>query len=69
MELTVDQKEILKEIPGYVRIEMLERYVRFYMNKYPPSTDLWERGYVTAMIGLLTSIENGWLNDNERFKV
>ena len=69
MELTTDQKETLNEIPGYVRIEMLERYIQFYMNKYPPSTDLWERGIVSAMINLGIAIQNGWLNDNERFKV
>ncbi len=69
MELTADQKEILKEIPGYVRIEMLERYIQFYMNKYPPSTDLWERGIVSSMINLGIAIQNGWLNDDERFKV
>lgn len=69
MELTTDQKEILNEIPGYVRIEMLERYILFYINKYQPSTDSWERGFVSAMIELGIAIQNGWLNDDERFKV
>lgn len=69
MELTTDQKEILNEIPGYVRIEMLERYVRFYMKlKKNGKTDR-DHGYRMAMMNLGIDIQNGWLNDNERFKV
>jgi hypothetical protein len=69
MELTADQKETLKEIPGYVRIEMLERYIRFYMKlKKNGKTDR-DHGYRMAMMNLGFDLQNGWLNDNERFKV
>ena len=69
MELTTDQKEILNEIPGYVRVEMLERYVRFYMKlKKNGKTDR-DYGYRLAMMNLGIDLQNGWLNDNERFKV
>lgn len=69
MELTTDQKEILNEIPGYVRVEMLERFARFYQDRYAESKDLYEMGIYSGMQLLKVCVVNGWLNDNERFKV
>ena len=67
-ELTTDQEDVLKEIPGYVRIEMLERWIRYHIDH----THLYGDGYCgwgLALLKLEADIIDGSLNDNERFKV
>jgi len=67
-ELTNDQKQVLDEIPGYIRTERLKEYCDFYRNRYSNAEDAWAAGYYTAILNLSIDIDNGWLNDNSGFK-
>ena len=61
--LTTEQKEVLKEIPGYIRRDVLYEHIE--NAKYKPSEiqpfekDDYKRGYNTALAILKFKMDNG----------
>jgi len=65
MELTNDQKETLKEIPGYVRKDMIERWIRYYSKWVSPPNTQWDHGFNDALKTLKTDMDLGILNNDK----
>jgi len=63
--LTTEQKETLKEIPGYVRKEMLGRWIAYYARMFPTSGTAWENGFRDAVFQLHEDIADGVLNNDK----
>jgi len=65
MNLTTDQKETLKEIPGYVRKDMIDRWVRYYVRMFDKPRTQWETGFYDALQTLKTDMDLGVLNNDK----
>jgi len=59
--LTDDQKQVLEEIPGYVRIESLRKYCNFFINDLMEKNDMFSMGKSVALCQLMTDLHNGYL--------
>lgn len=64
-KLTTDQKETLKEIPGYVRKDMIDRWVRYYVRMFDKPGTQWETGFYDALQTLKTDMDLGVLNNDK----
>lgn len=67
--LTTDQEKVLQEIPGYVRKEMLERWVRYYTRIVRDPETQWETGFHDAVQTLKNDMDIGVLNNDKDMRI
>lgn len=63
--LTTDQEKVLQEIPGYVRKDMIDRWVRYYVRIFREPETPWETGFYDALRTLKDDMNQGVLNNDK----
>lgn len=63
--LSDDQVEVLKEIPGYVRKDMIERWIRYYSRWVTEPRTNWDMGFHDALKTLKNDMDIGVLNNDK----
>jgi hypothetical protein len=66
MKPTTDQEQVLQEIPGYVRKDMISRWIRYNRQLvYDDIGDKWCEGFRCCLQNLEHDMKHGILNNDK----